>query len=276
HERDKEDIDSNDAPTGAAERTPFRVNSASLEASHRFNRLTASLRGTLSKEDYDDVALIGGGIANNDDRDLTERSFTGRLAYAFRPGVQGFVEASGNERDFVLALDDNGLRNGSSGYQLLAGISLAVSGKLDGEIAAGFARQKPDETSLEDVSGLILNGSLEWRATPLTTVRLEATSDVNETTSSNSAGSIERTVELSLEHQLRRNLVAGVSLGYAHERFSGSGQVDETYSLGLSGAYSLTRWLALTADYDHSREVSSVPASDYRENEFRVGVRLRR
>lgn len=276
YDLNQEAVDSNDAPTGAAERTSYTVKSASLEATHRFNRVTSSLRGSLRDVNYDDVALRGGGFANNDDRDLVEREITGRLSYQFRPGVQGFVESSGNERNFAFAFDDNGIRNGSSGYEVQAGISLEFGGKLNGEIAVGFARQTPEERALDDIVGLILNGFMEWHPTQLTTVRFAVNTEVEETTLTDSAGSISRTSELSVEHAFRRNMIAGVSLGYSLDEFSGSGQKDRTYRAGLSGEYLLSREVALTANYDFRNRVRSIPNNDYIENEFRFGVRLRR
>ncbi len=273
---DKEEVSSDDTPAGAAERTPFIIRSAEAELRHRFNRLTASLRGRLSDEDYDDVALIGGGTANNDDRDLTEREVTGRLSYEFRPGVAGFIEGSRNERDFDTPIDDNGIRSGSQGYRALTGLTLEFTGKLTGEIAAGFARQTPEETRLEDVSGLIFTAGLEWRATPLTTLRFDATSEIEETTLANSAGALVRRAEISVEHAFRENIIAGIAFGYEMEDFSGSGQQDRDYTAGITGEYLLTPSAALTGSYEFNKSTSSIPGNDYVENEVRLGFRLRR
>lgn len=272
----QEDVDATDAPTGAAERTQTRELSGTAELSHRFNRLTATLRGGIAEEDFDDVRLVSGAIANNDDRDVTERELVGRLSYELRPGVDAFVEGSGNVHDFDSPFDDNGIRNGSSGYTVTGGISLELSGKLNGEIGAGFARQTPDEQSLEDISGLILNAALEWLPSALTTVRFDAETQVAETTQIDSAGSLIRTAVVSVEHAFRQNMIAGMALGYELEEFSGSGVEDEEYTLGLSGEYRLNRAVALIANYQFTKSTSSEPNEDYVENEFRLGMRLRR
>ena len=272
----QEDVDATDAPTGAAERTQTRELSGTAELSHRFNRLTATLRGGIAEEDFDDVRLVSGAIANNDDRDVTERELAGRLSYELRPGVDAFVEGTGNVRDFASPFDDSGIRNGSSGYTVTGGISLELSGKLNGEIGAGFARQTPDEQSLEDISGLILNAALEWQASALTTVRFDAETEVAETTQVDSAGSLIRTAVVSVEHAFRQNMIAGMALGYELEEFSGSGVEDEEYTVGLSGEYRLNRAVALIANYQFTKSTSSEPNEDYVENEFRLGMRLRR
>lgn len=276
YQRELEDINSVSAPTDAAERTPIITTGGTVQASHRFNRLTASLRGGITEYDYEDVTLAGGGVANNDDRDFTEHKTTARLSYDFRPGVAGFVEGSVNTRDFDSLIDDDGIRRGSDGYQAQAGLTLDLGGKLTGEIAAGYALQDPDEVAFDDISGFVFAAGLEWQATSLTTVNFDASTEIAETTLVDSPGSLVHSAELAFEHAFRRNLIAGISLGYVHEEYTGSGQVDKDYTLGLTGEYLLNRSIALVAGYDHTTSTSTAPGLDTVENEVRMGVRLRR
>lgn len=271
-----DDRSSSDFPDGSSARTITRNQNASLEGNHSFNRVTLTLRGELFDEDFDDGTTIGGAPINNDDRDVLERRLTGRVSYEFQPGVAAFFEASVNERDFAEAFDDDGTRNGSSGYDVQGGVSFELTGKLTGEFSAGYALQSPDETTLGDVSGLIFNAGLEWLATGLTTVRFDAASEVTETTVTGSAGSIVRSADVSVEHRPRRHIIVGASLGYEREEFSGNGIVDEEIRLGLAGEYNFTRSVALTAAFSHLESTSNTPDSDYSVNQVRLGVRLRR
>jgi hypothetical protein len=235
-----------------------------------------TLRGEISSEDYEDGRRRDGTIINNDDRDFTERRLTGRAGYEFQPGVVAFVEASANERKFDERIDDNGTLNGSSGYDIQGGLSFQLTQTLTGEVSAGYALQTSDDPALDDVDGLIFNAGLEWLATGLTTLRLDAASTVAETTLTGSAGSIVRSAELSVEHRPRRNIVLGASVGFEREVFSGSGGEDDEWLLGVTGEYIFTRSVAMTFAYGHLISISSSPGSDYSENEVRVGLRLRR
>lgn len=275
YERTLEELSSEETPTGAAERTPIKAARASVQLSHRFNRLTASLRGAIDDYDYDNVRLINGGIANNNDRDYLQQQLVGRLSHELRPGVAAFVEGTGNVRDYASAFDDNGLRRDSTGYTVVAGITLDF-GKITGELAAGFARQTPEDLRLEDVEGLIFNAALVWQATALTKVSLRANSTIDETTAVDSAASLRRSVELAVEHAFRPHLIAGVALGYEHEDFTQSGQVDQDYIVGVTGEYRLSRAVALVGRYEWAKSTSTAPDRDYVENQFRLGVRLRR
>lgn len=271
-----EDRSSNDFPANAEERPETRTTEGSLEGNHTFNRVTLTLRGEVSEQDFDDALASDGTVINNDDRDYTERRLVGRLAYELQPGIAAFVEASGNERDFAQAVDDNGVISNSSGHDVQGGLSFKLSGKLTGEASAGYAIQTPDDPTLKNVDGLIFNAGLEWKATGLTTVRFDANSEVAETVQTGSAGSITRAMELSVEHRPHRHVVLGASLGYERETFSGISQTDEEWTTGLSGEYIFTPSVALTVNYEHLKSKSNVPGSDYDTNEVRMGLRLRR
>ncbi len=271
-----EDRSSNDFPLDAADRALTRTKAASLEANHTFNRVTVTLRGELESEDFDDATAEDGSLINNDDRDFTERRVTARIAYELQPGVAAFVEGSTNDRDFVEAIDDNGLLNGSSGYDVQAGLSFLLSGKLTGEASVGYAVQTPEEPSQIDVDGLIFNAGLEWQATALTAFRLDASSEVDETTDAGSAGSIIRTVAVSVEHRLRRNIVLGASVEYENEKFAGTDERDEEWLYAVAAEYFLNPSAALTFAYEHARDIGSAPDDGYTANEVRFGVRVRR
>ncbi len=271
-----EDRSSTDFPDNAAERAKTRNRDALLEGNHTFNRVTLTLRGNISEEDFDDGTTDTGAIVNNDDRDYTERRLTGRVAYEFQPGVSAFFETSTNERDFAEPIDDDGTRNGSNGHDVQGGLSFKLTGKLTGEASAGYAIQKPDDASLKDVDGLIFNAGLEWLASGLTTVRLDASSEVAETTEIGSAGNIVRAVVVSVEHRPRQHMLLGASIGYEIETSAGSDEEDKEWVIGLTGEYNLSRSVALMLGYEHLESFSSEPGGDYAVDEVRMGLRLRR
>lgn len=271
-----EDRSSSDFPLDAADRALTRTRAGSLEGNHTFNRVTLTLRGELESEDFDDATANDGSTINNDDRDFTERRVTGRVTYELQPGVAAFVEASANERDFAEATDDNGLRNGSSGYDMQAGLSFLLTGKLTGEASVGYAEQTPEETSQVDVSGVIFNAGLAWQATGLTTFRLDASSEIDETTDAGSAGSIIRSIGISVEHRPRRNVLLGASVEYENEKFAGTNNEEREWLFGVNGEYNFSRSVALTAAYEHAKNTSNVPGNGYTANEVRFGVRVRR
>ena len=271
-----EDRGSNDFPANAAERAATENYDASLEGNHTFNRVTFTLRGEASEENFDNSIAADGSLIDNSQRDYIERRLTGRTAYEFQPGVQAFIEASTNDREFSRKVDNNGVLNGSSGHDIQAGLAFKLSGKLTGEVSAGYALQTPDDSTLQDVDGLIFNAALEYKATALTTFGFDAASEIAETTSAGSAGSINRSAMVSVEHRPRRNIILGASLGYEHEKFSGTDDTSEDWVTALTGEYLFSPSVGLVVSYEHAESISSAPGSDYSTDEVRMGMRLRR
>lgn len=271
-----EDRSSNDLPTDTAERPKIRNRDLSLEGNHAFNRVSLTLRGEIEEEAYGESILIDGTVENNADRDFTERRLTGRVAYEFRPDVAAFIETSVNEREFDEVVNRNGRLNSSKGYDMQGGLSFQLTGKLTGEVSAGYAIQKPDDTLLEDLDGLIVNAALEWQVTGLTTLQFDASSDIDESIDADSTGSLVTAATVSVEHRPRRHIVLGASLGYEHDEDSGAGELDQTWQLGLTGEYIISRSVALTAGYDYEKNIEDDSADNYSVNEVRFGVRVRR
>ncbi len=271
-----EDRSSNDLPTGTVERPKIRNRDVSLEGNHAFNRVSLTLRGEIEEEAYGESILIDGTVENNADRDFTERRLTGRVAYEFRPDVAAFIETSVNEREFDEEVNRNGRLNSSKGYDMQGGLSFQLTGKLTGEVSAGYAIQKPDDTLLEDLDGLIVNAALEWQVTGLTTLQFDASSDIDESIDADSTGSLVTAATVSVEHRPRRHIVLGASLGYEHDEDSGAGKLDQTWQLGLTGEYFISRSVALTAGYDYEKNIEDDSADNYSVNEVRFGVRVRR
>lgn len=275
-ELEQESRGSINVPDAAAETPDEETTSAALQVNHRINRVTLSLGGEVVKEEFEDVALLGGGTFDNAQRDNTERELTGRVAREFQPGVAVFLEGSVNEIEFTNPVPPGGVSRDSDGYEAIVGVSLEIGGKITGEIGVGYAKQTPKSAFLHELDGVILNGNLTWRATGLTTLRFTAQSDVDTTTVVNSVGSLNQTVELAVEHALRRNVILGAALEYEIDDF-GAANIEEHELTGtLSAEYRLNRSLALTAAYIYTDFNRTGNGDDYNENEFLVGVQMRR
>ncbi len=264
-----------DFPSGAADRPDETNRSASLALTHRINHVTARIRGQVSDEEFGDVTLLAGGTTDNNERNNVQRELSLRLAYALRPDVSLFVEGSGNDINFDILPDGEPTRN-STGYEVVGGFSFEVGGKVSGEVGIGYARQFADSSALSGMEKPIVRADLTWRATGLTTVNFAADSQIDGTTVSDSIGSRTQTLDFSVEHLLRRNLILAAGVNIEFEDFAGSEfqQTDVTTTLGVE--YLLNRSLALTVDYEHTEFSSTNEGDDYTANQVQVGVRVRR
>ena len=249
--------------------------SGALQLEHEFNRLTLRLRGELTEEEFEDVSLIGGGTFDNAARDNTNTEMIGRLSYELKPGVAVFVEGRGNEIELERA-NSNGLRLDSNGWVALGGLSLDIGGTITGEVGAGFAQQLPDHGTFQGVEGAILAANVIWTLNPLTQIRMDAAFDIETTILSNSIGSLVRTYGIEVEHAFRENMILTAGIAYETEDFASANQEEQTLDLVVEGEYLLNRMTAVVAGYEFSDFTSSDGSNDYKENLFRLGVRLRR
>ena len=244
--------------------------------SHRFNRLTASVRGSIDEMQFQDVPLDEGGTFENSARDETETEWGGRLSYEVKPGVALFVDGALVKAEFANPIGPDGFRRGSDGYELLFGTGLDIGSKITGEASIGYGRDTPNETRFKDIDGLLFNANLVWRATGLTTVRLFAESDIDNDIVQGSAGSLTRYVTLAVDHAFRRNIIFTVGTSYSLEEYSGISLEEKTFRAFVNAEYRFNRVVAATASYAFNEFDSTVPGADYIENEFRVGLSVRR
>ena len=260
-----------DVPGTAAEPPNEHTLDGSVTLTHQFGRFDASVEGSVEREIFEDVDLIGGGEQNNSDRDYTEYEGTLRIGYDISPKLQPFVRASYSVREHDEEIDDNGLRRDSEGFAVEAGVEFEISPLLIGEVAVGYVEREYDDVALSDIEDVTFEGSLLWRPSPITTVSFSARTDVEETGTGTLSGSIEREFEVFITHALRQNLMVGGSAQYIIEDFTGGSLREETLFLALGLTYQFNRAVALRLGYSYEHFDSSA-GSSFEENRFHAGL----
>jgi hypothetical protein len=275
HQGDKDRRGLRDSPGAAAARGDVETDRLAAAVNHRFNRLSLQLRGSLTGIDFAPVASTGGGIISNAERNTTQREVAVRASWALTGTTEVFAEAAANDREFEVAPADGILRS-STGERYRLGLAFGpANNTLRGEISAGWGRQLPNDGRLGDIEGLIVDASLAWRASALTTFLLTVRSDFTDTTTSGSAGALSRLAGLEVRHAFRRHLVGTAGIKYTLNPYDGV-SIDErdlTAELGLD--YYVGRNAILFARYQHTNFESTAPGSDYSVDIVRMGVRLR-
>ncbi len=272
---DQEERTSIDVPDDAATPPDEQAVRTRATLSHTFNRLTVALRGGYDMYRYSDARLVGGGVVSNADREFDQISSGTRVSYELSPAIKPFVDAEFSVRDHLQRVDDNGFRRNSDGYEIAAGVEFDLSPILSGEISAGYARRDFDDPRLRPVDGAVVDASLVWRPSALTTVRLTAGTDIAETATTGLSGALVRSAGVSVEHALRTNLILGAAANYRRADYKGGDLVEEYASVSAGATYQLSREVALRAGYAY--EIFDTTAGDgYEANTFTVGVLVRR
>ncbi|MBY0447195.1 MAG: outer membrane beta-barrel protein [Hyphomonadaceae bacterium] len=243
-----------------------------VTGAHEFNRLRLSARAERTNFNFGDITTIGGQTLSLDDRERVEWRASGRADYALSPDSSVFVEGGWNQRDFdVIPL--SGVARSSTGQTFLAGFRTDVTRLLRGEVSIGYLRQDFQAANVNVVAGLATRIALEYFPTPLTTVRLNAQREIQDTGVDSGAGIFSTNVGLGVDHELLRNLILSASGGYNRQSFRGLPRTDTFYNAEVGARYLINRNLSLGASYrfDHGA-TNNVAGRDFGLNSFRVSL----
>ena len=262
--------------SSVGDRADLTTDRAALTLQHRFNRLTLQLRGSVTDQQYGDVAA-GGIVMSNDDRDVLTTEQALRASWELKPTLFLFSEVAINQREYQRAAQSDGIRRDSTGERYRFGLSFGNTGQiLRGEVSLGYGVQRPDDVRLADVGGILIDSNVAWRVSELTSLLFSARSDVSETTTAGSGGVFTHQVGVEARHAFRRHLIGTAGLAYTIQDYAGVAIDEREWRASLGVEYFLNRDAVLFGRFAHTALNSSQPATDYTSDEIRLGVRLRR
>lgn len=246
----------------------------SAGVTQRFNRLIATLRGTIDRYDYENARLTNGTTLDQSDRNLTAYGLRGRLGYEIHPGLIPFVESFVDTRRYDQKIDNAGYARSSDGVGIRAGTTFEITRKLTGEVSAGMTQRSYEDPRLGMLTSPVVDASLVYSLSPLTTIRANVATLVDETTVQGANGI--RVVRGSLEiaHDLRRNLTLTAGLRASDAAYQGVAIDEQLWGGYLRADWRLNRQVALRASYAYDNLRSTAAGASYVSNVFLLGVRL--
>jgi hypothetical protein len=239
-----------------------------------FNRLQVSAGATVDRTDYQWSKLTDGTSSSNDDRNYSQYGGLGRVSYDLIPGLKPFGEIVGNVRAYDLLVDRNGYQRSSSGGSVRAGTSFELSRLLTGEVAIGWTARTYEDPRLLPLQGLLTSASLVWTATPLTTAKFFADTQIAETTLPGVSGVLAHTYTFEVDHDFRRWLTGIGKFTYGTLDYQGDNRTDKIYTLSGDLIYKMTRNLWVKGTLSYNVLDSSSPGSSSKSTVVMLGVRL--
>jgi len=284
-----EDRASPDSTANQAHPTEYHVTGAYLAYVRELTRIGLRVDGTVTSYDFNSQFTDTGILVPENDRDRIEYVLAPRASYEFIPGYQAFVRGVGNirrynQQDQTLLHPDPGdftitnpsARRNSAGWEVDVGTAIEITRIITAEIYAGFLHQEYQSPLFTDTNSPAFGGNLLWNVTPLTSVKGSFSQSVAETTLVNvtqtgpgtfvtqaASGSRETNVQLTVEHELLRNVLLTGAIGYVHDDYRGISRVDDTYGGNIGARYLMNRNIRLTADLSYSKRDSSVVGAGY-------------
>ena len=261
---------------GLAKLPIFTTVGSTAGITQRFNRWEFALKGTLDRVDYHDSLLTDGSIGSNADRNFNQYGSSLRASYEVLPGVKPFAEVAADTRNRDLEFDHFGLQRSSRGWSARAGTTFEPTRLVTGEIAVGYLTRSYKDPTLQDLRGLLVDGSLIWAATALSTATLTARTTADESITPGTAGVFRRDVGLQVDHAFRRWLIGTAKLGYGMDLYEGSPREDKRYSASVAATYKLTRTVQVKGEFRQDWLQSTQPGVDYTASTMLLGMRLQR
>lgn len=275
HEVEQESRSAIDA-SQTPDRTDIESQRAALTFNHRFNRLSVQLRGSFETRDFEDD-IFEGVIESNDDRDTDEWEQAVRATWEFKPTLAAFAEVGLIQREFGAPAQSDGIQRDSKGERYRIGLDFGDNGAhLRGEISVGYGIERPDASTLNDVEAFLFDASASYRFNELTTFLLDAHSDIDDTTTTGSAGVITHFIGLEARHAFRRHLVGSVGANISTRDFDSSFLEETEWQMGAGLEYFMNRNIVVYGTYTHTDFDSNEPQSSFVDDEVRIGLRLRR
>ncbi|MBL8565445.1 MAG: outer membrane beta-barrel protein [Hyphomicrobiaceae bacterium] len=260
----------------AGDRATVTTDAIGASFQHRFNRLTVQLRGSVTEYDYSDVD-VGGVTQSNADRNYTAYEQAVRATWEFKPTLSAFTEIATNERRFDAPAVSDGISRDSDGERYRVGLAFGSTGQiLRGEASIGYGRQRPLDGRLAEVDGLLVDASVSWRMSELTTLLLTARSDIAETTTADSGGVFTRVAGIEVRHSFRRDLIATAGITYTDQDYASVPIQENEWRADLGVEQHISREAMVFGRYRHTAFSSTSPGSSYDADELHVGLRFRR
>lgn len=258
---------------------------------HKINRLKIAVDNDTQYYGYENGMALSLSnkpviIQNDRNRSRLQNTSTIKLGYELFSGYEAFIRGSYNVTDYDAQCNGvgglktgtgigpcnnslGGVQRSSTGYNVNTGLSFDLTGKIVGEIHIGYQERNYQDASLKAISGMSGGLGLVWKATGLTTVNASIDRTINETTQQGASGYMSTPLQLSVKHELLRNLILNAGFGYTINDYTGAGnggkgnRAEDNYSANFGVNYLINRHLYLNAGYNFSSRITNVTNTNY-------------
>lgn len=244
---------------------------AGLLVRRRGGFLELAAEGRIADTNYRDTR-VNGLVVGLSERDVTVKRLRIRGSAPSSHYSRVFVEASANK---VTYKNPGPNLLDSSGYALLAGMTLRLTNVIDLEVGGGYIRQSFDNPAVSKVGAV--NYYLQARWTPRRDweVSAAASRQIEPSPRPGEPAIIRGEFSLTARKALGRKTLVTVEAGFVDEQYLVSGRKDQRFYASAEVSYRLTGNLGLAASTSWRNQNGNALGRDYRGFNFTVGARLR-
>jgi hypothetical protein len=242
--------------------------SGELRYNRPFGNFKLALTGGADRYDYLDPL--------ESDRDMLSLRGAVRVAYKVTASYDLFVEGYWNRRNFADAVDLSGVDRDASTLGANIGVQSELGQRLRGRIGIGVFRSNPDSSSLDSFTGIGANGEIVWNPRTRTAVTLRLSRGDVATVRAGATGRVDTTVRLTVDQEVRHNILARVSVGYLDQAYRGSARGHlKTFATNGEIEYLVNRHTSLVAEASYAKRDAKNFFDQYEKALFSIGVRYK-
>ena len=267
-----------ESPITAVSPVSRTLSGAQLEAFRNLNRFNVGIEASFLDIAYEDtVDNVTGRRLVQSDRDRGESEVSARFGWDVATGNELYLRATRYVRRYDRPQGVDGYLRDSDGTEFVAGSRSDLGATVTSELFAGQRRQSYDEDErLPTVDELSYGGALTWNVTPLTSVRGAVRRSLDESTLRQASGYLSSVWELGVEHELRRNLLLGVSAVVTTNRYLGIEREDDIGIGEIRLTWLVNRTVHVDFGYRAQRRESTFERDNYDKDLLYLNIRLQR
>lgn len=230
-----------------------RANGA-LSISEQINRVAIAVNASAQQYRFQNV-LTGGVLVDQTFRDRNVFDVGGRVSYQYSAVTSVFAGGSVSRIRYD-RLQPGLLDRGSDGFSGLAGVHFELSRLLRGEVGFGYIQQRFRDPRFAAFNGFNYNASFSYQPTALTSFSFAATRRLTDSALQNVGGVLASQFEVSVDHELLRNVSVAANIGYINYEYRGIDRTDRRFTYGAGARYKLNRYLSAALSYDRTSVTS--------------------
>ena len=240
--------DDDDFPDNA--KSPLPYTSYGLNARGLYQgggRVRVGGGGFLRVDRYSDIDATNGGRLDLSGRDLTVVGGDVRGEYAVSPDTALFLQGMVTDNNYQVGGGVFGPDRDATETKVLAGASFDITALMRGELGVGYLRRSYSDPAYQSISGLALNGTLEYFPTELTTLTLQVRREVQDSIIRGQGGFVNLGGSVRVDHELLRNVLLKATAEYFKQSYEDVDRTDNVLTLSGGGTYFVNHLIGLSA-----------------------------
>lgn len=256
---------------------PFRVDDVRAAYAWSSGRWIVTPNVEASDWNYGATSILG-APASQSYRDRTVLQGGATASYELAPQRTLVVVMRAIGQDYIHPTPGQSTLN-STGYQALAGLDYADDAVWRYRLLLGAEHRDFAAAAYPDRTAAIAEGEVAWMPTGMTTVTAALDRSIEDAAQEGVAGYTYTSAKLTLDHELRRDVLLHASAGAQRADFLQGGTQQTGYSLGVGATWLISRHVQISATYGltgqrGSGAVTPLLSGDYTRDVALLTLRL--